>query len=266
VGPWSEFKQGVDLVCPKCDERLRHMGLDYEKPSDTYVCRQCRHTFNESSVEAHCLHCGHVTPAGEITATRVYAYTPNAKTNRAVEYGRLYGLDIHSVLFEDRSRTFRRDYLIFELDREIYRARRYDSPLSLVLLKIEGLSGEEGKPDASAVAQIGTQILERVADELRDLDVVSALDDGLGAILLPETDLSPATQAAGRVTEVIAEFQSVNMEGRVSVTAAVAELKDEHQEGMEFFDYAHRVLLWALKHRSGQVVRADVWEGEVENA
>ena len=51
VGAWSEFRHGVDLVCPKCDEKLRHMGMDYEKPSDTYRCHACGYVFTESRVE-----------------------------------------------------------------------------------------------------------------------------------------------------------------------------------------------------------------------
>ncbi|NIN12187.1 MAG: hypothetical protein GTN78_04020, partial [Gemmatimonadales bacterium] len=158
VGPISEFRQGVDLVCPKCDEQLRHMGLDYEKPSDTYVCNECRHVFTDSEVEVHCFHCGHVTPATELGPTRVHAFTATAKADRAVQYGRLHGLDIHSVLFEDRSRTFRRDYLTFEIGREIYRARRYGTPLSLILLSVEGI--EDAAGEAASASEAESEVFE----------------------------------------------------------------------------------------------------------
>lgn len=266
VGPWSEFKQGVDLICPKCDQRLRHMGLDYEKPSDTYVCRHCGHVFNESPVQGRCFRCEHVTPAEELRPTRVYAYTPNAKTQRAVEYGRLYGLDIQSVLFEDRSRTFRRDYLIFEIEREIYRARRYDTPLSLVLFSVDGLEQCPGVAGDAEVAALRRQIFESVADTLRDLDVVSTLDDGLAAVLLPETPVDAARKVADRIHALVTEFQAANKDEQLTVTAAVAELEEDHEDGAEFFDYAYRALLWAVKNRTGETVTTETWQSETADA
>ncbi|MFO8007740.1 MAG: response regulator [Candidatus Brocadiia bacterium] len=264
VGPISEFRQGVDLVCPKCDEQLRHMGLDYEKPSDTYVCNECRHVFTESEVEAHCLRCGHVTPAAEVRPTRVNAFTATRKADRAAQYGRLHGLDIHSVLFEDRSRTFRRDYLTFEIGREIYRARRYGTPLSLVLLSVEGI--EEAAGEAASRLEAESEVFEAVAEELRDLDVVSALQGGMAAVLLPETNLDAAVHVAERVRDLIVEFQSVNMEREVTVTAAVGALLEEHEEGMEFFEYVHQALLWTLRNRPGTVVSATTWKEEAADA
>ncbi len=265
VGPINEYKQGVELVCPKCGDRLRHMGLDYEKPSETYLCRNCGYVFNESAVEARCFRCEHVTPAGDLVPTSIYAYTPNAKTNRAVEYGRLYGLDLHSVLFQERSRTFRKDYLIYELDREIYRARRYDNALTFLLIQVDGLDEDRVAEAGTSTAELYGQIFEGVTDALRDLDVVSSLEDGLGAILLPETSLDSALEVAHRACTTIREYQSVNMEGQLRVTAAAVTLKEEHADGMELFEYAYRLLLWALKNKPGNIVTPATRDREGEN-
>jgi GGDEF domain-containing protein/predicted Zn-ribbon and HTH transcriptional regulator len=266
VGPWSEFKKGVDLVCPKCNDVLRHLGMDYERPSDTYVCRGCGYVFTDSAVEGHCFRCKNVASAPQLSAQNVYEYMPNPKSSRAVEYGRIQGLDLQSVLFEERSRTFRRDFLIFEIDREIYRARRYKSPLSLALIAIQGMEAGAKIHGATGLAEIRREVFEHIASTLRDLDVVSAVNDGWAAVLLPETPLAAATTVTQRLKRSVSDFQSVNLAGPVVATAAVGELLEEHETGTDFFEYVHQVLAWALENRPGSVVSADTWTTEVRNA
>ena len=59
VGPISDFKNEIDdqLDCPKCDKRLRHIGVDYDKPSILHECKNCAHKFQDYNVKAKCLNC-----------------------------------------------------------------------------------------------------------------------------------------------------------------------------------------------------------------
>lgn len=265
VGPWSEFKKGVDLICPKCDERLRHLGMDYEKPTDTYLCHSCGYVFTDSRVEAHCFRCGHQARAEDVRARAVCEYTPNARTSRAVQVGRLHGLDVEAVVFQDTSRTFRPDFLAFEVNRELYRARRYDSPLSLVLLEVHGVARSLPDKDEVEVARIVREVFEEISDALRGLDVVSAVEGELAAVLLPETPLDGALNVARRLREIVVGFQAVSVGSALSVTAAAAELRPEHETGEQFFDYARRLFRWAIKNRPGEVVSADEWQKEASS-
>jgi GGDEF domain-containing protein len=183
-----------------------------------------------------------------------------------VEYGRIHGLDIRSVLFEDRSRTFRRDFLIFEIDREIYRARRYHSALSLALLEVGSIEGGPDVRDDVDRSRVQMEIYEQMAATLRDLDVVSAVEDTWVAVLLPETPLEAAVNVGQRLCRVVSDYQSISVEEPVSVTAAVGELLADHETGMEFFDYVHRIFMWVLKERPGTVVSAETWKTEGRNA
>ncbi len=266
VGAWSEFRQGVDLVCPKCGDQLRHLGLDYERPADTYVCRECSYVFTESAVEAQCLRCNHAENAEKLRPRRIYDYVPNPKTHRAVEYGRIQGLDIESVLFQDSSRAFRRDFLIFEIDRELYRARRYDSPLSMALIDVRGFEHADGVHGEADVERLRAEMLEQVAGALRDLDVVSTVEETWAAVLLPETPLEAAMAVGQRLHRSISEYQSVSLAEPLAVTVAVGELGEEHEEGRQFFEYVRRVLAWARESRPGTVVSAQTWKEEAPDA
>lgn len=57
VGPEHDFHSGDYLVCPKCNRMLRHIGVDYDKPSIIYNCRNCSHIFQEPVMEAFCFNC-----------------------------------------------------------------------------------------------------------------------------------------------------------------------------------------------------------------
>lgn len=58
VGPESDFKKNGELQCPKCDKTLRHIGIDYDKPSEIHSCNSCGHRSQELKMDAACVDCG----------------------------------------------------------------------------------------------------------------------------------------------------------------------------------------------------------------
>lgn len=56
VGPESDYFQDHKLVCPKCSRKLRHIGVDYDKPSLIMECEN-GHIFQESQMQTYCYHC-----------------------------------------------------------------------------------------------------------------------------------------------------------------------------------------------------------------
>lgn len=60
IGPESDFLNEYtdDMVCPKCQKTLRHIGVDYDKPSHIYGCRSCNEHFQNPMFTFHCMDCG----------------------------------------------------------------------------------------------------------------------------------------------------------------------------------------------------------------
>tara|TARA_R110002050_G_scaffold299089_1_gene463784 strand:- start:13498 stop:14931 length:1434 start_codon:yes stop_codon:yes gene_type:complete len=60
VGPIDDFRNSIDdqLDCPKCNKTLRHIGVDYDKPSVLYTCNSCHHRFQDYYTKAKCTTCG----------------------------------------------------------------------------------------------------------------------------------------------------------------------------------------------------------------
>ncbi|MDE6337084.1 MAG: hypothetical protein K2J63_09065 [Muribaculaceae bacterium] len=54
VSPEHTYQQDGELVCPKCKKILRHIGVDYDRPSSIYTCGQCDHTFMYPNMRVLC--------------------------------------------------------------------------------------------------------------------------------------------------------------------------------------------------------------------
>lgn len=58
VGPETNFQTPSGMLCPQCNTRLRHIGVDYDRPLTQYACQNCHHIFIEPKITSHCLDCG----------------------------------------------------------------------------------------------------------------------------------------------------------------------------------------------------------------
>lgn len=74
VGPEGDFLQGESMVCPKCNKTLRHIGVDYDKPSVMYKCLDNDNYFQEPDLKAECMHCGHMNDLESLEQYDIFSY------------------------------------------------------------------------------------------------------------------------------------------------------------------------------------------------
>ena len=67
VGPESDFFHDNKLICPKCTKTLRHIGVDYDKPSVMYRSLDSDNYFQEPDMKAECMNCGHMNEVDSLT-------------------------------------------------------------------------------------------------------------------------------------------------------------------------------------------------------
>jgi len=144
----------------------------------------------------------------------------------------------------------------FELaGREFQRARRYQLPLSVIMMDID----EFKRVNDSYGHAIGDQVLQGVAEcyrnELRGVDVVGRYGGDEFVAMLPETGLSAAGQVAERLRKSIAERVLDTKAGRVTVTASlgIAVMDDEHLTPETLLDRADQALYVAKQHGRNRV-------------
>lgn len=118
IAPATTFKQdGSDeMVCPKCDKLLRHIGIDYDKPSVVFSCNNCDNNFQLAEVISECHTCNHQNKLEDLVEVDIQAYKISMNGIMKVEHGTTVineksPVSDHLKIFEqlvqqERSRTF----------------------------------------------------------------------------------------------------------------------------------------------------------------
>ena len=76
IGAISDFKNNIDTVlnCPKCTKNLRHIGVDYDKPSIINHCQNCNEVFQDYTVKAKCIQCATDTDVQFLVSKNINVY------------------------------------------------------------------------------------------------------------------------------------------------------------------------------------------------
>jgi diguanylate cyclase (GGDEF)-like protein len=170
-------------------------------------------------------------------------------------------LDLPNLRAQSRqdglTELFTAPYLTETCTRELNRGRRFNRPVSLLLLDVDGL----GELNASFGQQTGDAVLRSTArtisGALREYDLAARLAGGLFAVLLPETDLAQAQVVAERVRRSTAE-QRHEVPGsldqvRVTLSVGAAIFTSQSATASQMFEAAQQALARA-KHDGGNQI------------
>ena len=208
TGELASFKQDDNLVCPKCDRTLRHIGVDYDKPSTIYRCNHCAHTFQEPEVTSTCYNCGHTTQPENQTLRSIRSYCINSIGNNAAQYGMesLFSNIMETEMKLIPLNSFNDFYRI-----EAARIKRYKKSVSsLVLLSFDNL--EELYIKLGNQAQyIFVELSTVLKSVLRSSDLITARNESIFIIIMTETDSKSAERAIERLQEGISKLFENNL-------------------------------------------------------
>jgi len=74
VAPESAYNVGGMLICPKCHKKLRHIGVDYDRPAVIYSCNDCESSFTTPLTKATCCYCQSTYPVNALVPRDVVDY------------------------------------------------------------------------------------------------------------------------------------------------------------------------------------------------
>jgi two-component system, cell cycle response regulator len=125
--------------------------------------------------------------------------------------------------------VYRRDYLDDQLPRDVERARRYKTPLAVVMMDLDRFKRINDEHGHAVGDQILKAFCERVRACMRQSDWVARYGGEEFALVLPQTSLEGAQAAAEKVREVCAGEPMKSSVGPINVTVSlgVATLKAE---------------------------------------
>ena len=171
VGPISDFRDEMGtntMVCPKCERILNHVGVDYDKPSSIFTCRN-GHTSQNPPVVAKCFTCGTDTRAERLTKRtfKRFALTPKGKEKART------GVMANVRELNDLDGVVEFDIFETMLRYEVERARATSHESALVGLHFANASELFSFVGREARADLLAALVRRVQDHFKAADVLA---------------------------------------------------------------------------------------------
>jgi diguanylate cyclase (GGDEF)-like protein len=147
------------------------------------------------------------------------------------------------------------------LAREVERSRRFESPLSLVMVDLDNFKQVNDRHGH----QQGDEVLAAVAavlrDHSRDIDAPARYGGEELAVVVPQTDAEGAVQLAERMREAVERLRVPRVGGRgvlrVTASFGVASLPESAADGEELVAAADAALYRAKRGGKNRVERAE---------
>ena len=137
---------------------------------------------------------------------------PTPLALRAVELGRLTGLDVDAILYDAELKLATCDFLDFEIKRELVRIGRQSTAFTTATLSFER-AGRTVPFFREWSRTAVRDVCSTLAGSLRTLDLVARLDDSRFGILMPEADAQGAEVVRHRLFRLLRDVDFVDPAG-----------------------------------------------------
>lgn len=183
VAPEKDFKSENGLECPKCDKQLRHIGIDYDKPSTIYSCNTCSHEFQNAGMNALCLDCGTENEVDELLEKAVGSYMITQKGEQLLFQSKNYISGNNTPSIDKGSLSLPLFKMI--VGQEIQRIKTTNG--NSLFVKIEFQNDELLLLNADIKKALTKEIGDIIKSYLKEADILSAERFNKYYLLLPET-------------------------------------------------------------------------------
>jgi hypothetical protein len=195
----SAFVPGHGLGCPKCQARLRHIGVDYDRALEAFSCNACNGRFTEPEVKAHCYQCRKVANTETLLEKRVESYRLSEAGQLAARTGRVGEL---FALIDDTN-CVHPAYFEQTLEFLLNLSRRHkEIEFGLVCLRFANVRELLLQMPRVQVSQMIDGFALRLRELVRTTDMVMRSDDEHCWLLLPQTPEAGLKVLTSRVSQI----------------------------------------------------------------
>jgi len=138
-----------------------------------------------------------------------------------IENARLFEQTQKMALTDTLTGIYNRRYFYELAQKEFSRSKRYQSPMSVILIDIDHFKNVNDHYGHLAGDQVLMQFVQRIQEELRTSDILARFGGEEFIILLPETNLGDATQVAERLREVTAQYPFLLVTAQAFITISL---------------------------------------------
>lgn len=217
IAPINEFMTREQLICPRCNAKLRHIGIDYDKPLEDKSCNHCHEYFSEAEIQVACIACKKLLNPEELESRRLYDYALSKR-------GELFALGIEKKIERHFSYLFDLiDYqsLIAIIEWQKNLMERYPSIhfclLGLQVKNMEALIQQHGLFNTEKII---LELFNQIKQLLRKTDLVSKVNECI-IFFLPMTDLKGGKTLANKIHDFILEQKTDSQNSPIEVATSL---------------------------------------------
>jgi hypothetical protein len=209
VGPMSDYKNQLDdiLTCPKCDKTLRHIGVDYDKPSILHYCRKCSHRFQDFDVKAKCLHCEFDNGLDALIEKEVKSYVITNKGENAA----VFGYNVMNREVEDINGSVNYDFFTTMIKLEIERIKVTSHEGNMAAIYIHNAAELLSKVGKDRRSVLLTEIVSQIRRFIRPYDLVSFKNSSLIVFSLTDVSIENAALMLMEIVELLEKLLKDNV-------------------------------------------------------
>lgn len=152
---------------------------------------------------------------------------------------------------------FNRRYFFELTQQELNRSRRYNRPLSVIMLDIDHFKEVNDRFGHLVGDRVIVEVARRIQKALRRVDQACRYGGEEFAVLLPETTLTQAEMVATRLWQLVTRQPTVSGELKLKITVSVG-VATYHQDGViavdTLLDRADKAMYYAKQNGRNRVV------------
>jgi hypothetical protein len=209
IGPISDYKNAVDnsLTCPKCSKVLRHIGVDYDKPSIIHHCNSCDNNFQDFYVKAKCISCTQDIEVQYLIPKSINIYKLTKKGRAAATNGFLSsGQEIEDIFGTLNIATFK-----IMLHYELERIRENQAlKTSIALIHLENIFELYNKVGKKAQKNILEDLVALLRENIKPSDFIAFENSSSLYIGMVNTDAMKAEQELMNISIHIERIMKTN--------------------------------------------------------
>lgn len=184
----ESFTKKEKLECSNCFTKLRHIGVDYDRPLERYHCGDCHLSFSESVVRVRCLSCFVVNEVNDLVVRPIHEFKIGEQVGNLMMYGRRaveQELTLNGLI--DKTSFHNLLVWINKL------ALRHEQSHVLLGVKVSGIENYTHQFGEIKRLQLIDTISNNFNGILRDTDICCQYDNEILLLLMPmtPTDSSP---------------------------------------------------------------------------
>lgn len=239
--PEYHFLKKNILICQRCNSQLSHIGIDYDRPLEEYLCVKNKHQFIDTKVICRCLSCKQDIATEHLYSQKISRYRLGDRgANHLHSKQALLSSDL-----KDEDNFCDPTYFSMFVDWMLRACSRHDKmSFSLVTIRILNTKELTQQLGLSKSRQLFRDFFAHLRAQLRTTDMGQRSDSGQVLLLLPQASSSSISAIRTNLGKFIKQYKTQEL---ITIRLSFHSISSDE---IQIDKYDAQLLLYELNTRS----------------